>query len=220
MSHLRRLLPALPLLAALCGCTGMRTLSDPTLVLRTQGGTELGAATEYGVVFLGRTARSGPVEITAWFGDGPNIEKSVIEPVGATLCTADTQIRLPDVAMDFRDPRQGEELWVYGRDERGGWKASVRVEADPRVLGLVTTVPERLRGRPEQVGAGVYSIPEGADERTKKLVGLVAGTVRLRTAQGERELLAVVGPQELWRLVTRRKDAGARRPWVYREDIL
>ena len=57
---MKRLLAALLLLPA-AGCLGPYThkLSDPTLVLQTRGGTELGVSTEYGVVFLGRTARSG-----------------------------------------------------------------------------------------------------------------------------------------------------------------
>lgn len=223
MRTLRHLAAPLALtLAVLCsGCSGMRTLSDPTLLVETDGGRELGVATDYGVVFLGRTARSGPVRITAWFGDGPSLEKTVIEPLaGGELCTAVTPLRLPDVVMDFRDPRPGEILWVFGRDAQGPWSQSVTVESDPRILGLVTTIPARLRGAPDQVGAGVYRIPEGGDERTKKLVGLVAGIVRLRTTEGDREMLAVVGPQELWRVVTNRRDAGSRRPWVYRDDIL
>ncbi len=210
------LLPAL----LTSGCAGMRTLSDPTLLVETSGGRELGVATDYGIVFLGRTARAGPARITAWFGDGPSLEKTVIEPIGPELCTAATPIRLPDVTMDFRDPEVGETLHVYGRDARGPWNAPVVVESDPRVLGLITTIPDQLRNAPDQIGAGVYVYPVGGDERTKKLVGLVAGTIRLRTANGEREFLAIVGPQDLWRLVANRHDAGARRAWIYRDDIL
>ncbi|MBL8862249.1 MAG: hypothetical protein JNK02_09580 [Planctomycetes bacterium] len=208
----------LPLVAA--GCSGLRTLSDPTLVVETNGGRELGVATDWGVVFLGRTARSGPARVTAWFGDGPSLERTVIEPIGPELCTVEAPIRLPDVPIDFRDPRPGETLLVFGRDARGPWSESVTVVEDPRVLGLLTTLPARLAQGADQVGAGVYSIPVGGDTRTKRLVGLAAGTIRLRTTAGEREYLAVVGPQELWRLVTARRDAGARRPWIYRDDVL
>jgi hypothetical protein len=212
---------ALLLLAALAGgCTGLRTLSDPTLVVETEGGRELGAATDWGIVFLGRTARGGPARITAWYGDGPSLEKTVIEPIGPELCTAAAPLRLPDAAIDFRDPRPGERLVVHGRDARGAWSAEVTVLEDPRVLGLITTFPERLRGAADQVGAGVYSLPPDGDARRKKLVGLAAGTIRLRTTDGDAEYLAVVGPQELWRIVTARRDAGARRPRVYRDDVL
>ncbi len=220
MSSTTRALLLLALCAALPACAGVRTLSDPTVTVHTRGGEELGVATDYGLVFLGRTARAGPIQITAWYGDGPNIEKSIIEPVGPVLCTADTPLRLPDVRLDFRQPRAGDVLWVYGRDALGGWKAEVKVADDPRVLGLVTDVPARLAGADDQVGAGVYSYPVAGDERSKRLVGLVAGRIRLRTTAGEREYLAIVGPEELWRIVTHRKDAGARRRPVYREDIL
>ena len=91
-------------------CQGVRTLADPTLVMQTSGGSELGVSTDYGIVFLGRTARSGPVQVIAWFGDGPNIEKTVIEPVGGGVYTAETEIRLPHVEMSFEDPLPGTKL--------------------------------------------------------------------------------------------------------------
>ena len=79
--------------------------------------------------------------------------------------------------------------------------------------------PPEMRRRPDQIGAGLYVLPEG-DREKLSLVGLVSGSVTLRTDQGERELLAVAGPQQLWRLVTHRRDVLRRRPWVYREDVL
>jgi len=82
----------LALAALATSCVGSRTLTDPTLEIRTPHGSELGVSTDYGVIFLGRTAQSGSVEITAWFGDGPSIESSVIEPIGGGLYTAETEI--------------------------------------------------------------------------------------------------------------------------------
>jgi hypothetical protein len=215
-THLLALVVLVPLLGS---CVGVRTLSDPTLEIRTTGGRELGVSTDYGVVFLGRTARSGPVEITAWFGDGPNIEKTVIEPVGDGIFTAETEIRLPEVVLTFGDPAPGSKLVVYGRSKQGPWHHEVTVVSDPRVLGLITTIPEELRAAPDQVGAGVYIWPEG-DEKQKMLVGLVSGKIVLGTSAGEREFLTIVGPTDLWRLVSHRHEHPSRRRWVYREDIL
>jgi hypothetical protein len=48
----------------------------------------------------------------------------------------------------------------------------------------------------------------------------VTGQLRLETEHGPRHYLTVLGPSELWRLVTLRRDHGTRRRWVYREDIL
>ena len=75
---------ALTLLAALplIGCAGTRTLTDPVLRITTEGGAELGVATDHGVVFLGRSAARGGVGLEAVFGDGPSLERSVTEPVG------------------------------------------------------------------------------------------------------------------------------------------
>lgn len=201
------------------GCAGTRTLSDPTVVIRTQGGTELGVSTDYGILFLGHTARSGDIEVTAWFGDGPSVEATVIEPIGAELYTAETEIRLPSVPMTFRDPIPGEKLLVVGRKPSGPWQSLSTVRSNPRVYGILLDVPRALIGQPDQIGAGVYSL-EDDDTKTKRLLGLVSGRIRLITATGEREYLTVVGPEQLWKLVTHRRDHHKRKQWVYREDIL
>jgi len=209
-----------PLLVPLLGsCAGVRTLADPTLVIQTRGGVELGAATDYGVVFLGSTAPAGEVEITAWYGDGPSIERSVIEPIDAGLYTAETEIRLPSVPLSFRDPRPGEKVLVRGRFPGGPWEEEVTVRAEQSVEGLLIDVPRIIRGHPDQIGAGVYVLP-GGERAQMRLVGLVSGRLRLIRPQGEREYLTVVGPRHLWRLVTHRRDLLRRRPWIYREDIL
>lgn len=209
-------------LAALPACVGNRTLANPTLALRTSGGEELGVSTDYGIVFLGRTAQAGRVEIESWFGDGPNIEPAVIEPIGAGLYTAETEIRLAQVSMTFEDPAPGSKLLVVGMDHGQPWEEWVRVVSDPRVLGVITTIPARLRGRADQIGAGVYVVPGDDEDETdqKRLVGLYAGQVRLSTRDGDKDYLAIIGPTDLWRLVAHRRDLLQRKRWVYREDIL
>jgi len=208
---------AIVVASALASCTGVRTIADPVVHIRTPAGEELGVNTDYGLVFLGRTARSGPAEVTSWYGDGPSIEKVVIEPVGGSIYTAETEIRLPECVMEFETPAAGTELWIYGRDPYGPWKEKVTVLEEPRVLGIVTTIPQRLYGRPEFIGAGLFVVPE-ENEHEKRLVGLVSGRVILQTKQGEREYLAICGPEHLWRLVAR--GAPERKRWIYREDVL
>jgi len=211
---------ALVCLALACGaCVGTRKLSDPVLSIRTPKGSELGVATDHGLVFLGHTASSGRAEVTAWFGDGPSIEPIVIEPVGGGLYTAETEIRLPSVSISFVDPRPGQTLTLVGRDEQGTWEASVEVADEPRALGVLCTIPNQLRGHDNQTGAGVF-VEDPEDEDRRLLVGLVAGIVSFQTSGGTREYLAVVGPQDLWRLVTHRHEVIKKRRWVYRDDIL
>lgn len=219
MQRTRALFALLALLPLFAACQGVRTLTDPTLTIETKNGSELGVSTDYGIVFLGRTARSGPARVTAWYGDGPSIEKTVIEPVGGGIFTAETEIRLPEIPMSFDDPRPGTTLLVIGRTHAGPWSAQVTVQDDPRVLGLVTTVPKELLDAPDQIGAGVYLVPDG-DMAQRKLVGLVSGRMLLGTQDAQREFLTVVGPTDLWRIVSHRREPRSTRRWVYREDIL
>jgi carbohydrate-binding DOMON domain-containing protein len=211
----------IPALVFLLGaCPGTLTLSDPTLSIRTPGGSELGVSTDYGVVFLGRTAQGGRVEITAWFGDGANIESAVIEPIGGGLYTAETEIRLPPVSISFEDPRPGSRVLLIGRTSRGPWQNEVEVLADPRVDGILLPIARELDGAIDQIGAGVYVYPED-DIDKKKLVGLVSGRLSLSNPDGEsRDFLTVVGPRDLWRLVTHRRDVHQRRRWIYRPDVM
>lgn len=203
-------------------CVGTHRLSDPTLSVRTSGGEELGVSTEHGVVFLGRTANSGRAEITAYFGDGPSVESVVIEPIAPGLCTAETEIRLPSVPMSYEEPPAGSEVWIQGRNEQGNWEALVTVVADPRAQGFLTTIPDQVRGRPDQTGAGVYieAAPLADGTESRRLVGLVAGVVTFSGALGTQQYLAIVGPRELWRLVTLRRENTKKSRWIYRDDVL
>ncbi len=215
-----------PVLAALAccliaSCSASRTLADPTLLIETTGGRELGVSTEHGVVFLGRTARSGPVNLTVWFGDGPSVEASVIEPLGGGLYTAETEIRFPVVPMTFRTPQPGETVAIVGRRRRAKWEAPSVVVADPRVEGILIELVGELTERPSQIGAGVFVDEPAEDGGRRLLVGLVSGSMRLFDADGTvHDYLTVMGPEELWRLVTFRRDVQHKRRWVYREDIL
>jgi hypothetical protein len=215
---------ALALLAPLAAaCHGTRLLVDPTVIVAGERAAELGVATDYGVVFLGREVRAGEVEVTAWFGDGPSVEPAVVEPVGAGVYTAATEIRLPSVPLSFRTPAPGSEVVVRGRYGSDVWEERVRVAADPRVQGLLLELPERLRDAPDQVGAGVFVEPErGRDyerERQRRVIGLVSGRLLIEGEGGTKEYLTVVGPTTLWRLAAHRRDRDAP-TWIYRPDVL
>ncbi len=203
---------------------------DPAILVQTAGGYEQGVSTHYGVVFLGRTARTGDAEVTAWFGDGPSIESSVIEPLGGGLYTVETEIRLPDVTILYADPEAGTEVELtgyWGRD--GKWTSNTRIARHPSVEGILLELPEDADEIPTLLGAGVYV--EGPDRRewprlagrnrARQLVGLVSGRIALSGADGvTRNYLTVAGPESLWRLVTYRRRLTHKQRWVYREDIL
>ncbi len=208
-----------PLAAALLltACTGTRKLVDPVVVITTRNGMELGVTTHSGVVFTGATAERGEIEIEAWFGDGPTIERTIIEPVSDELFTAETGIVLPSVPISFDEPRDGESLQLMGRKDGVRWSMSARVKTDPRVFGLLLEIPSDFPDDPDQVGAGVF---RRLPERRHELVGLVVGKVQLERNGSIKRYLAVAGPTELWRLVAHRRDHLRKKPFVYREDIL
>src|SRR5262249_44697084 len=124
MSAVRALVLAL-CAASLAACARTRTLADPTLEIPTASGKELGVPPDSRIVLRARPPRAGDIEVTAFFGDGPDVEKPVIEPIGngSPLYTAETEIRLPQVSMTFEEPAPGTELLVIGRDKKGPWKA-------------------------------------------------------------------------------------------------
>ncbi|MEC7233251.1 MAG: hypothetical protein VXW31_09940 [Planctomycetota bacterium] len=213
------LLRLAPLAAAvlLTACSGTRKLVDPVVVITTRNGMELGVTTRSGVVFTGATAERGEIEIEAWFGDGPTIERTIIEPVSDELFTAEIDIVLPSVPISFDEPRDGESLQLMGRKDGARWSMSARAKTDPRVFGLLLEIPSGFPDDPDQVGAGVFRrLPEHRHE----LVGLVVGKVQLERSGSIERYLAVAGPTELWRLVAHRRDHLRKKPFVYREDIL
>lgn len=208
----------LPLLAS--ACVGSRKAIEPTLQLRSEHGMELGVSTDYGIVFLGNATDAGPLEITAWFGDGPSIETTAVEPIGHGLYTAETEIVLPSVAIAFSVPETGSLVEVRGRRGWDVWSQMLPIAEHPQVDGLLLAFPGDLPEegpRIDQVGAGVYV--QGAN-KTLRLLGLVSGVLVLETDQGQSRFLTVVGPDQLWRLVAHHRAEPLQKRWVYREDIL
>ena len=205
-------------LLALSACTGTKTLADPTVVVRSAGGTELGVATNYGVIFLGATRPAGSIELESWFGDGPNIEPTVAEPVEGDLYVAETEIRLATVPMTFVEPAPGDVVVVRGRGVQGPWQVETLVRSVPGIEGILIDLLPELSGQgQDQTGAGVF-LRDGAE--SMRLLGMVSGQVEVLEGEGAGTYAAVVGPRDLWRVVVHRKDQGRRRPWVYREDTM
>ena len=209
---------AVGLLAGLCACRSYPNLVEPTVVIETAGGQELGVSTDYGVVFLGQKGHTGKAELVAFFGDGPSIEPILIEPLGAGLYLAEPGLELPAVQLSFANPAPGTPVQIRGRGPNGPWSTQGRIAADPRVEGLLLDVPEGFRLPSDQIGAGVYLREPGTPWR---LLGLVSGHLALSGAAGEppREYLTAVGPRDLWRLPAHRREAPRRFPAPTRRDL-
>ncbi len=210
------------LVAALgTGCRTVKDAVDPTLLIQTPGGIELGVATDYGVVFLGQTRSSGEVDIGVWYGDGASIESSVIEPIGNGIFTAEIDIRMPTVPLSFETPEPGQKVLVVGRSGRKRWTERLKIVSDPHLRrGMLLEIDSDLADDPSQIGAGVYVFRDETEE-LPYLLGLVSGRLRVAQTDGSvAEYLTVVGPEDLWRLVVHRRALPSKAKWVYREDIL
>lgn len=190
---------------------------DPTVVVHTEQGDELGVSTEYGVVFLGRGAKGGRVEFTSWFGDGPSIEEGVVEAIGGGVFATEAEIQIPSVPIVFTEPNAGTDVVVRGRRNGQLWEIEAQVASDPAVQGLLLEPQSALTQLPpEQLGAGIFwSDPKGRP----LLLGLVTGTVQISGEGGTREYVTALGPRDLWRLVVQRRNSDRPRRQVYREDI-
>ncbi len=204
-------------LSAIASCVGPgRPLHEPTLQIEGEQGTELGVNTDYGILFLGQKSRAGKIEVTAWFRDVPNIETTVVEPVGSGIFTAETEIRLPEIALTFVQPPEGTTVTVIGRVEGREWNSTARIAKDPRVRsGILLESGPNLTA--DQIGAPVL-VRDGTG--AWRCLGLVSGRLRLSGPGGAVEYLTVLGPETTWRLVAHRRSVERRRRWVYREDVL
>ena len=203
---------------ALAGCRAPGPIQDPTLVIEGPDGSELGVNTDYGILFLGRRTRAGKIAITAWFGDGPSLEVSVVEPVGGGIFTAETEIQLPSIPLTFIQPTPGMPVLVGGRRGSQRWFADAHVVSDARVrAGILLDLGPAPRLTADQIGAPVFIENEHGRWRC---LGVVSGRIRLTGPDGDVEYLTVLGPEDTWRLVGHRRSVERRRRWVYREDIL
>jgi hypothetical protein len=216
---MRGLLLALALLA-LGACqviqleTKARYTVDPVVVVHGPDGDELGVSTDYGIVFLGKTARSGRVDFTVWFGDGPAREEGLVEAMGGGIYATAGEILLPCVALRLETPPPGSKVMVRGR--RGGvpYEVEAQLASDPRVTGVLLAASAELdQLGDDQLGAGVFYVEPA---KPVQLVGLLRGRVEL----GGRRYVTAVGPEDLWRLIVQRRNSDRPRRWVYRQDIM
>jgi hypothetical protein len=217
MSSVRSAVALLALLAGACTTpieSSARFATDPVVRVHGAGGEELGVSTDYGVVFLGRSARSGRVEFTAWFGDGPAREVGVVEAVGGGAFATESEILLPRVALCFEPPEPGSSVRVRGRRGDEPFEIEAELAADARVTGLLlASSPELERLTDAELGAGVFLVRPG---EPLELLGLVSG--RLAFDDGRR-YVTVLGPDDLWRLVVQRRNSDRPRRALYRDDV-
>ena len=203
-----RALGAVCLLPLLTGCAAWFfseepriDRSRPVVLVETTGGIELGAATEFGVLTLGRSATEGPCRVHYFLGPTPMIESGELQPTGSAFVEARIDLKTQLARALDRDPTPDDQLHVMWTPD-GTAVQSVPVQLAPKGNGIRGDV---LRDPGIELPAGASLWAAGPDGRPL-FAGLVAGRATI-AGSGDptrfyvvagvdrvRELLAVPNP--------------------------
>jgi len=200
-------LAALPLAA--CAST------DPLgpIYVHTAGGTEQGVATQYGLVCLGKTARSGRCDVTVFYGDGPSSEPGQLTPIDANLCGIQIELKAPSCEISYTYPGVDDDLLIGVAGDRDQVFYSTRLVKDagaPR--RPVVEMPSGFPTEPSMLGAPVYR----HEDQRYRLVGLVTGI----TTAGGKQALECLWPREMVPLAITAPRREPWRPTPTRDDIV
>ena len=187
---------AVPLLLASGACTGWLfsgvqypSQERPVVRIETQKGVELGAATTDGILFLGRTAQSGPCRVLYYLGPTPLEESGVIRPAGGVYFRAEIQLKHQSAPLLAREPTPEDPLVAMVFAGREVLTLPLRLWRGDGVAGSLLEWP----GRPLPAGTPVFTPIDGRYH----LVGLVAGKATIDSGGQQRELLVYAGMDRL-----------------------
>lgn len=172
---MRRPLCAIVLLAMLPSCSvwffsGEKWIdrSRPVVLLETTGGVEFGAATEFGVLTLGRTAGEGPCRVHYFLGSTPMVDSGTLGPTNSVFSLADIDLKTQAVRVLDRYPAEDDELIAMWTPEgQTARSVDVRIAQAEGVSGSVLEYPG------EDLPPGACILRRGAAEDVQ-FVGLVA----------------------------------------------
>lgn len=178
--------------------------SRPVVLVETTGGVECGAATEFGVLLLGRTAAAGPCRVHYFLGPTPIVEDGALAAAGGGFTRADIDLKTQLVRALDRAPTPTDDLRVmWTADGLAAHSVTVTLARVDGIDGDVLHDP----GTPLPAGATLLC----RGERGGWLfAGLIAGRATLAgagSADGTyyvvagvdrvRELLAVPSPHPI-----------------------
>lgn len=169
--------------------------SRPAVLVETTGGVDYGAATEFGVLTLGRSAASGPCRVHYLLGPTPIVESGELLATGSIFTRADIDLKTQLVRVLDRSPTAADELRVMWLPD-GHTVQSLAVELADHdgVRGDALADP----GTPLPAGATVLCRNE---EDGWLFVGLIAGRATLRGPHGEHSCYVFAGVDRLRELL-------------------
>ncbi|MBM4063014.1 MAG: hypothetical protein FJ265_18255 [Planctomycetes bacterium] len=161
--------------------------SRPAVLVETTGGIEHGAATEFGVLTLGRTATDGPCRVHYFLGPTPLVESGTLAPAGGGFTQADIDLKTQAVRALDRAVAPGDRLVAtWTADGTHTTEVAVELAAGPAAAG-------------DLLAAGAVPLPAGAavlrvgDDGALQFVGLVAGKATLEAPGGRTDYYVFAG---------------------------
>lgn len=161
----------------------------PIAKIETTAGVEYGAATDHGILFLARTAQSGPCRVHYFLGDQRFVEDGVIEPVGGNFYRAAIDLEHQQAHFLGRDLTPRDPLiamWIGDGDVR---ETTLRLSNDRDITGDVANYP----GLQLPIGTPLF-VREGDQ---LMFCGLVSGEASLLRDGREQRFVLFSGPDRV-----------------------
>lgn len=154
----------------------------PVVRIETQGGVEYGVGTEFGVLFLGRTATDGPCRVHHFYGPDLVVDDGAIEKMGGVYYRAGIRSTHQRVEFHTEDLTAQDRLYAIMLDDAGELiERRVNLADDERISGDVLS--RTTFDMPAGTGIFVRGIDQFGDE-TLRLAGLVAGRIEFAPDPG------------------------------------
>lgn len=201
-----RLAVAAACLAVLPGCSvwffsGEEWIdrTRPAVLVETTGGIDYGAATEFGVLTLGRSAAAGPCRVHYLLGPTPIVENGELQATGSVFTRAEIDLKTQLVRVLDRAPSTDDDLLVMWLPD-GATVRTVDVELanGDGVRGDVLADP----GTPLPAGATVLCRGTGTDD-VWLFAGLIAGRATRSEPTGDHTYYVFAGVDRLRELIAR-----------------
>ncbi|MCA8974551.1 MAG: hypothetical protein KDC98_07500 [Planctomycetes bacterium] len=144
--------------------------SRPVVLVETTGGIELGAATEYGILTLGRTATEGPCRVHYFLGPTPMVDDGALAATGSLFTRAEIDLKTPTVQVLARAPTAEDELLaMWTPDGKATRLVDVQLCRTPGIEGDVLDHPG------EEIPTGAAILRRNDHDLRLDFVGLIAG---------------------------------------------
>jgi hypothetical protein len=167
----------------------------PVVLVETTGGIEFGAATEFGVLTLGRSAEGGPCRVHYFLGPTPIVESGVLEPTTTVFTRAAIDLKTQQARALDRAMTEDDRLTVLWTPD-GRTTRKVRV-ALARGEGLTG---ELLADPGEDLPAGATLLCRGEDGEAL-FAGLIAGRATVSGGSTAGRYYLVAGPDRVRELL-------------------